>query len=86
MVYIISDGINTKIGWSKNPQKRLCQLQTGSANHLKIVKLYNVPRIKERYLHKSLWSFRIRHNGEWFKITSDQAVEIVDELLNHVYV
>lgn len=83
MVYIITDGTNTKIGWSKNPQKRLGQLQTGNSNKLKILKIYDVPRVKERFLHKALFRFKIRHNGEWFKISSVDAISIVDSLLNH---
>lgn len=84
MVYIITDGTNTKIGWSKNPQKRLKQLQTGNSNKLKILKIYDVPRVKERFLHKALFRFKIRHNGEWFKISSTDAISIVDSLLSHV--
>ena len=83
MVYIISDDTNTKIGWSKNPHKRLKQLQTGNSHKLRLVKVYDVPRIKERYLHKALIRFKTRHNGEWFDIRSADAINIVDSLLQH---
>lgn len=85
MVYIITDGLNSKIGWSKSPQKRLKQLQTGNSNRLKLLKIYSVPRVKERYLHKALIRFKIRHNGEWFKISPADVIDIVDSLLNHMH-
>jgi hypothetical protein len=86
MVYIISDGTFTKIGWSKDPQKRLRQLQTGNSLRLKLLKIYEVPRIKERYLHKALFRYKVRHNGEWFNIPSAEAINVVDSLLNHALV
>lgn len=83
MVYIISDGTRVKIGWSRDPQKRLKQLQTGNPSILKLIKVYDVLRVKERYLHKNLMLYKTRHNGEWFDISAALIVDILDSLLEH---
>jgi hypothetical protein len=83
MVYIISDGSRVKIGWSRNPEKRLKQLQTGNPSKLKLLKVYDVLRVKERYLHKSLMLYKTRHNGEWFDISATLIIDILDSLLDH---
>lgn len=53
-----------KIGRSKDPQRRLKQLQTGNANKLKIIACFNGLGWREKLLHESLkdWS----KEGEWF--------------------
>ena len=54
-----------KIGRSKDPQRRLKQLQTGNANKLKIIACFNGLGWREKLLHESLkdWS----KEGEWFE-------------------
>jgi hypothetical protein len=53
-----------KIGRSKNPLKRLKQLQTGNANKLKLIAFFEGLGWREKLLHESLkdWS----KEGEWF--------------------
>lgn len=67
--YFILDDWNraVKIGKSKNPEKRLKQLQTGHAHRLQLVGTLEGDH--ERKLHK-LWESR-RLNGEWFKADKD---------------
>lgn len=55
-----------KIGRSKNPEKRLKQLQTGNQNKLRIVATFENIGWREAELHQDLKRWRIRANGEWF--------------------
>lgn len=55
-----------KIGRSKNPEKRLKQLQTGSPNKLKLIAVFKDKGPEERGLHERLRCFKVRQNGEWF--------------------
>ena len=74
-VYLIrgNDG-KYKIGIGKNPRKRICQLQTGNSDRLKIIETYeseNASRIEStlhnQYAHN-------RNIGEWFDLSvSDEA-------------
>jgi hypothetical protein len=53
-----------KIGRSKDPQKRLKQLQTGNPNKLKLIASFDRMGWREKALHEHLskWSLE----GEWF--------------------
>lgn len=55
-----------KIGRSKDPEKRLKQLQTGNSNQLKIIASFENLGWREKELHDLLKKWRIRNNGEWF--------------------
>ena len=64
-IYFISDGVNIKIGKSKNPKKRVNQLQTSNTNKLQILYvLENVEDFFEREIHQTCSRYHI--NGEWF--------------------
>lgn len=65
-LYIIQSDVtgNIKIGRSKNPQKRLKQLQTGNPNKLKLIAEFKGEGWKEKILHERLSAYRL--NGEWF--------------------
>lgn len=69
-LYLISDGTNVKVGVSKNPHRRIKQLQTGSLNKLEMLECYCLPADKvyklEKVCHARLQS-RYRKHGEWFK-------------------
>lgn len=69
-LYIIqSDNTgNFKIGRSKNPRRRLKQLQTGNPNQLKIVLILENQGHRERILHNRInRSIQKRSKGEWFE-------------------
>lgn len=85
MIYIIATSARSrvKVGWSKNPRNRLKQLQTANSERLRLIKTYDVPRQKERFLHRQLFAFRERSNGEWFALTQRDAVDLCDCLLAH---
>ena len=53
-----------KIGRSRDPQKRLKQLQTGNPNKLKLIASFESMGWREKSLHEQLskWSLE----GEWF--------------------
>lgn len=65
-----------KLGISKNPDKRIKQLQTGHSDKLSIYHIEKVPadkvRLYEGILHKDL-SLK-RKQGEWFDITVEEAI------------
>lgn len=85
MIYLISAENRIKVGWSKNPQHRLRQLQTANSERLRLIKVYDVPKQKERFLHRQLFPFRERANGEWFGLCPSDAVDLCDDLLNHCF-
>jgi hypothetical protein len=76
-----------KIGVSKNPNKRIQQLQTGNSSPLKLIEVYQseqadkIERIlQRRYLH-------LRKEGEWFELSISNEVsfrkecQIIEETL-----
>lgn len=70
-----------KIGYSENPTKRVCELQTGSPYFLKLVKTWHGSTGLERAIHES-FSGR-RKIGEWFEIEESEfpeAFEIINNL------
>lgn len=69
MIYLISDGDRIKIGKSKNPQKRVSQLQTGCGVKLHLIATYDIPDYYEKRLHKML-RFN-RTTNEWFKLDTE---------------
>lgn len=83
MLYLIQN-CNTnyiKIGISSQPYKRLAQLQTGSGDKLKLLKVYNLDndRVMEKRLHKMLW--QSKKSGEWFNFSSPDYLQFIDDLL-----
>lgn len=54
-----------KIGWAKDPAKRLEQLQTGQPVELNLIGLLPGTRYLEADIHRRLWKARSR--GEWFE-------------------
>jgi Meiotically up-regulated gene 113 len=80
-VYLIRQvGTNYyKIGITANLNKRLKQLQTGSANQLEIFHSIEVTNRKEveKVLHLKYKQCQVRRNGEWFKFSGWQVREVV---------
>ena len=67
-----------KIGVSKNPKKRLKQLQTGNSSELKLILTYpsEFANKIEKTLHNQLT--RSREIGEWFNMSLTEAL-MLDE-------
>ena len=55
-----------KIGRSKNPSRRIKQLQTGSPYKLKLLLILENQGNLEKELHKKLKPFKQSCKGEWF--------------------
>ena len=68
-LYIIQSKMtgDFKVGKSKNPVKRLKQLQTGSPYELKLILTLKEQGHKEKYIHKYIMTSNKRKcKGEWF--------------------
>lgn len=72
-----------KIGRSKNPDKRLKQLQTGNPNILKIYRLIKFdPKINmEVIIHKYFRDVNIIN--EWFELTLECMNKVCDSMINN---
>ena len=74
-IYAIGTETRQKIGISKNPHKRLKQLQTGNAEQLVLHHMIEVhddrTRLLERFLHKDIGYKKLK--GEWFNLTKQEA-------------
>lgn len=64
-VYAIVSGDAVKIGWSKDPHKRIHNLQIGSCADQRLIGCINGTKEREAELHCSFQSYHIR--GEWFR-------------------
>ena len=64
-----------KIGISKNPQKRLKQLQTGNSSELELVETYKSKYANkiEKTLHNLLSHYK--KEGEWFELPLTEAMD-----------
>lgn len=81
-VYIIAGEKRIKVGQSKNPEDRIKNIQHHVIEDLKIV--YKSPSLEqyvlvERIAHKILKPYRIK--GEWFKATSQQGMDAVNQAI-----
>lgn len=78
-VYFIQGecGGGIKIGFSKKPEERLKQLQTGYPDTLKILCLVPGNEQTERIFHKQFDAFRL--NGEWYK-PNNVLLDSINEL------
>ena len=76
-LYCISnDSGLCKFGYSRDPQSRLRNLQTGNSDCLRLVDSVLVEdssnvRLLERLLHREFAHLRVR--GEWFACSSEQG-------------
>lgn len=78
-IYIISNGKQYKVGFSKNPTRRVKQLQTGCADKLELkysIEIEKAPiRLIELVAHKQ---FGNRILGEWFDEDYDKLKNTID--------
>lgn len=75
-IYFIQRGYTgpVKIGWALDPDRRLGELQIGSAEDLHIIGITPGTMADERQLHKDVAEYRVR--GEWFQLPPDVIAEI----------
>jgi hypothetical protein len=69
---------HVKFGYSKNPDKRLKQLQTGSAQKLILLNMFSYgqkrAKLMERKIHKCFSCYRM--TGEWFEMDHVTATQL----------
>ena len=73
--FITEDYKYLKVGYSKNPQKRLQKLQTGSPLLLKILKVIPGSYESEAFFHQLLSPSKV--HGEWFTL-DEHSLEIIN--------
>lgn len=84
MLYLIQcdETQQIKIGVSKNPNKRLKQLQTGNGSKLRLLKVYQIENdiFIEKRLHKMFW--QNRRKGEWFQFSPlHEYLDVIDNYI-----
>jgi len=89
-IYIITDGIDFKIGVTKNdPKKRLKQLQTGNPKVLEIANTFKVPSSEvyklEKEAHK-LVQYRYAKRGEWFRNANGWDLKTIVDMICEKYI
>lgn len=79
-IYAIGTGNRQKIGFSSNVEQRLCTLQTGNSECLKIHHKVEVPDDQVREIEKTIHSeYRyLRVKGEWFNMSPQQAILCIE--------
>jgi hypothetical protein len=75
-VYFATDGVYIKIGFSKNPKKRLITLNIGNSQQLYLLGYIDGDMNLEKQLHSK---FKLVH-GEWFEPTEDLLLYINSHL------
>lgn len=70
-VYVIGnvDHKVCKIGYSKNPERRIKDLQTGYPYTLSILRKFKSNMVIEKELHEKYDKYRL--NGEWFRLEGE---------------
>lgn len=80
-VYLIQSLENShyKIGISKNPQRRIKELQTANSSQLKLVESYQSEYAEkiEGILHRRY--SHLHKEGEWFDMSISNEVSFIDE-------
>ena len=81
-VYLFKNENTYKIGVSKNPHKRIKQLQTGNGNRIKLVSVFEskFPTKLEKILHNI---YKINRTvGEWFLLDTSIEQKFITECSN----
>lgn len=67
-----------KVGYSTRVDRRVVELQTGSAVELSLIASLPAPRADEAALHRALARHRVREGSEWYEL---HAIGIVVGLI-----
>ena len=78
MVYFITDGEYFKIGSSKNPEKRLLELQTANARPLKLFATVEGGVFVERIYQNVLSDVKVIN--EWFDVSEEEVSNIISAI------
>lgn len=89
-IYIIGNNKGfIKVGLSKDPQKRIKQLQTGNGDKLSLIfqECFECNRKKvfkiEKMIHRSLSSLCSKKEGEWFLLNSENIDRVKNTITWH---
>lgn len=78
-VYLLqSDSGLYKIGVSKNPSKRVRQLQTGNGEKIRLIYSFetDIPFLVEQSLQNHFMMYKV--NGEWFNLSLEDELEFLN--------
>lgn len=79
-IYLIFNGNGQyKIGYTKrSPEERLNELQTGNAETLTLIKIFETNRAKEieKILHRRYKAYQT--SGEWFQLPPGETLKFYD--------
>lgn len=89
-VYIITNSNGfVKVGVSKNPEKRVKQLQTGNGEKLELIFTEEFACTRkhllqvEKKIHKNLSTMCSKKTGEWFQISPEQLQSVKNTIIWH---
>ncbi len=71
MIYIIKTQNYVKIGYSKNPERRIKELQYMCPTKLKLICTFEGNLVTEKALHNYFDKYRVSFTNEWFKLEKD---------------
>ena len=77
-IYLIKSDTSYKIGISKNPYKRIKELQTGNSLNLELISIFETcfANKLEKTLHRTFEHLHDR--GEWFFLSPDDIKGFID--------
>ncbi len=82
-IYFIQAGNEsrpTKIGWARDPMKRLADMQVAVPDHLRLLATVPGTAKDERELHERFSAGWIR--GEWFEASTPGLRDLIDGLIS----
>lgn len=75
MIYFIKSKNHVKIGYSKNPEERLAELQTGNPIRLKLLATFPGDAKTEKGLHEAFAKYHWQ--GEWFRFDGHLKASVI---------
>lgn len=75
-VYIIKAGDHAKVGFSKDYQRRLADIQVGNPLPCRVIKAYVATPRQERELHRHLVAVGFAQRGEWYQWSEQLEKEV----------
>ena len=86
-IYVIGDNASPyKIGFTKDPNKRLKSLQTGNPSKLNMLYKQEINESETKFIEKQIHNVlkRKQVSGEWFDITLEDAIlEVKYAVMKH---
>jgi hypothetical protein len=80
IVYVVKCNEFYKIGSTSDLRRRLIALQTGNPYPITLIHSYEIPVSAETSFHNLLTKIGCHERGEWFKISEDLLVTVLQVL------